>query len=179
MLHTLIGRYVFSRVMFYRKLILNSKLSLLISFVSFCLIYIGLESAVDFLGLPTYIDFGETINVTRGSGRYSYDEDISGVNTDIGIYIMVMSGMFAWRVYHWLKTGKLDGNRSTLSLLSWTYWVVGFSAYIVATTPIWFIDMPGIIQRLLALGLGGGIAWFTFCKYNQARDEIEYGEKNT
>jgi hypothetical protein len=41
-------------------------------------IYIGFDALLKIAEIPTYIDFSETITVTRGSGRYSYEEEIDG-----------------------------------------------------------------------------------------------------
>lgn len=50
------------------------------------------------IGVPTYIDFGETITVTRGGGRYSYEEELDGASTAIGSsinFIAILIGMYA------------------------------------------------------------------------------------
>lgn len=61
---------------------MKEKVAIGASIFSFALIYFGLDTLADFLGVPTYIDFGETVTVTHGSGRYSYEEDIDGESVE-------------------------------------------------------------------------------------------------
>ena len=58
--------------------------------------------------VPTYIDFGETITVTRGSGRYSYDEDISCDYTSVGTAFNFLSIMIATRIGMAFYTKKIN-----------------------------------------------------------------------
>lgn len=146
---------------------MKNKIALAVSIITFGLIYFGLDSIADVLGVPTYIDFGETITVTRGSGRYSYDEDISGESTDVGIFIMIASIMLAWRIYHWVISGNIKGNISKESHYTWLFWIMGMTAYILLTTPIWKIDMPVVLQRIIVLACGAGIAWFFYNKHSE------------
>ena len=139
---------------------MKGKIAVAISIISFGLIYFGMDTIADALGVPTYIDFGETVTVTRGSGRYSYDEDIDGESTDVGMFIFISSIMLAWRVYHWVASGKFDGDISKQSHTTWLFWLTGMATYVVVTTPIWQIDMPGILQRIIVFGCGAGIAYF-------------------
>lgn len=144
---------------------MKEKIAVVISVGAFGLIYFGLDTIADALGASTYIDFGETISVTRGSGLSSYEEDIGGETTDVGIYLMVASIMLSWRVYHWVVSGTIYGNISRESHITWLTWILGMSAYILLTTPIWNIEMPGILHLIIVLGCGAGIAWFAYNKH--------------
>ena len=104
---------------------IRGKISLVVSIIAFGFIYFGFDTAADAIGVPTYIDFDETITVTRGSGRYSYEVDIDGESTDVGIYIMIASIMLAWRIYHWVLTGKVNGEISRESHITWMHWLLG------------------------------------------------------
>ena len=143
-----------------------------ISVISFGLIYLGMEAVTHLLGLPTYIDFGESVTVTRGSGRYSYDEDIEGEYSDIGWFILICSAMLSWRVYHWAISGKIDGGISKEAHTTWFFWLIGIATYIFTTTIIWQIDMPETLQRLLVFGCAGGIAWLAYNKHAEAIEKI-------
>jgi hypothetical protein len=147
---------------------MKAKIAVAISVLAFGIFYFCMDFAADSLGVPTYIDFGETITVTRGSGRYSYDEDIDGTSTDVGVFILIASIMLAWRVYHLVISGKISGNISVESHITWLYWLLGMSAYILVTTPLWQIEMPGFIQRIAVLALGAGVAWFFYKKHDEA-----------
>ena len=151
---------------------MKEKIAVAISIISFALIHFGLDTIADTLGALTYIDFGETVTVTRGSGRYYYDEDIDGESTDVGMFIHIASIMLAWRTYHWVVSGKLNGNISKETHTTWLFWLVGMAAYILITTPIWQIEMPGILQRLIVLACGAGIGWFTYNKHGEAIAKI-------
>lgn len=81
----------------------NNKIKIFLSWT------IGIVSAVIILtkffniilqrfNVPTYIDFGEIITVTRGSGRYSYEEDIGGEYTSVGTAFNFLSIMIATRI---------------------------------------------------------------------------------
>lgn len=139
------------------------------SIVVFGFVYMAFSAITSVLGLPTYLDFGETINVMRGAGRYSYDESISGEITDVGFYIIVMSAMISWRCYHMLLSGKMNGGLSPYSATKWFYFIVGASAYIIITTSSLFIMEPGLVQRVVGLGAGGFAVWLTYQKYINAR----------
>lgn len=152
---------------------MKEKIAVVISIVSFGLIYFGLDTVADTLGVPTYIDFGETVSVTRGSGRYSYDEEIDGESTDVGIFIMIASIMLAWRVYHWVISGKVHGNIKRESHITWLFWLLGMTAYVLVTTPIWKIDMPSMLQRIIVLGCGAGIAWFAYHKHAEVIEKMQ------
>jgi hypothetical protein len=151
---------------------MKEKIAVAISFISFGLIYFGLDTIADTLGVPTYIDFGETVTVTRGSGPGSYDEDINGERTDVGVFIFFASIMLAWRIYHWIVSGKFGGNISKESHTTWLFWLLGMTSYILVTTPIWQIEMPGILQHIIVFGCGAGIAWFGYNKHSEAITKI-------
>jgi hypothetical protein len=159
---------------------IREKISLVVSIIAFGFIYFGFDTAADAIGVPTYIDFGETITVTRGSYRYSYEDDIDGESTDVGIFIMIASIMLAWRIYHWLLTGKINGEISRESHITWIHWLLGMTAYILITTPIWHINMPSFLQRITVLGCGAGIAWLASNMHAKAITRIKSSnnEKN-
>lgn len=157
---------------------MKEKIAVVVSIFAFGLFYFCMDTVADSLGVPTYIDFGETVTVTRGSGRYSYDEEIDGTSTDVGTFILIASIMLAWRVYHWVISGKVNGNISIESHTTWLYWLLGMSTYILITTPLWHIEIPGFIQRIGALALGAGVAWFFYNKHNAAISKIRRENEN-
>lgn len=150
---------------------MRTKLAWGVSVAAFISIYFALDTLADFLGVPTYIDFGETVTVTRGSGRYSYDEEIDGQTTDVGFYILIASAMLAWRVFRSVISGKLLGDLKAEQKVTWSYWFAGLTTYILLTTPIWHIHIPSFLQRLLVLGIGIGVAIFFHKKYRTAMCE--------
>ena len=53
--------------------------------------YLILETVLKRVGAETYVDFGETIWVSRGSGRFRDDYLSDGEGTDLGLAILLMS----------------------------------------------------------------------------------------
>lgn len=147
---------------------MREKFAIGVSILVFVALYFGLDALANILGIPTYIDFGETITVTRGGGRSSYDEEIDGQTTDVGLYILIASAMLAWRAFHWVVSGKPGGNLKREHRITWFHWFTGLTVYVVITTTIWHIDIPAILQRLLVLGVGVGIAVFFYKKHQKA-----------
>lgn len=146
---------------------MRSKIALIGSICAFGTIYAALYSLAHAVGLPTYIDFGETIVVTRGSGPARYDEEISGQTTDVGLYALLASLMLAWRGYHWILSGRLSGNLDREASALWKYWFLGSTAYVLISTPVWNIPIPFGVQRLLVLAIGAGVARFAYVRYGK------------
>lgn len=157
---------------------MKEKIAIVVSIFAFGLFYFCMDTMADSLGVPTYIDFGETVTVTSGSGLYSYDEEIDGISTDVRIYILIAGIMLAWRVYHWVISGKMNGNIPVESRITWLYWLLGMSTYILITTPLWHIEMPGFIQRIAVLALGAGVAWFFHKKHSEAIWKVRSEQEN-
>jgi hypothetical protein len=123
---------------------------------------------VSILGIPTYIDFGETVTVMRGSGWSSYEDEISGVTTDIGFFIIIASGMLAWRVYHWVISGEISGDLPIESRITWRYWLAGLFSYVLISTPLLYMEIHGFLQRIIALSMAIGVARFFYLKHAEA-----------
>lgn len=152
---------------------MKTKIALTMSIISFVLIHTGLNAAADFFEIPTYINYGETITVIRGSGRYSYDEEIDGEKTEAGVFIVIASIMLAWRVYHWFLSGRILGSIPKKSHITWSFWMLGITSYILITTPIWAVDIPGIAKRIAALSCGIIIAALCHHRHNIAQTNIK------
>lgn len=90
-------------------------------------VYIGFDNVLKFADIPTYIDFGETITVTRGSGKMSYEEDIDGQSTTAGIAIVILSIMIGSRmgmaIFYKNISGGLDHN-GRIEFNAWLYGIM-------------------------------------------------------
>lgn len=139
---------------------MREKMAMPLSIASFFGFFYLVGLIASALGLPVYIDYGETISVTRGSGRYSYDEDVDGAMTDIGLYQIAISAMLAWRIYHIIRGGSLSGGLSVESRRSWTMWVMGFTSYVVFTGVLSFLHLPDFLFRCLSLAALAGVFFF-------------------
>ncbi len=157
---------------------MRQKIAIGISIAACISLYIGMNVLAKALEFPTYIDFGETTTVTRGSGRYSYDEEIDGETTDVGFYILIVSVMLAWRIYHWVLSGKPGGNLPLGQRITWRYWFLGLTAFVVLTTPIWESAVPDALEGVLVLAIGAGIAWFSHKKCQESLSKVR-NEKGT
>lgn len=136
---------------------MREKISWAFGVISFFVIYFSLDALASKLGFPTYIDYGDEVLVTRGSGLTSYDEEVTGAATDIGVFILFLSGMLCWRIFHFVLSGKLSGNLPLEQRVLWLYWLVGTTAYIVTSTPIWSWNIPVLLQRAISLLIAGFI----------------------
>ncbi len=74
------------------------------SIVAFIVLFYILNELADFLGAVTYIGMGEESLLT------SWGDETSGSITLVGYFVIVINGMLAWRVYHWVLSGKLQGD---------------------------------------------------------------------
>ncbi|MGV6475345.1 hypothetical protein [Azotobacter vinelandii] len=141
---------------------MRSKISIMVSVIAAIGIYLGLNFVAEEIGIPTYIDYGGPVTITHGSGRYSYDDEVTGGSTDFGFYIMILSVMLAWRLYH-LVDFRLGGEPlRDESKASWFQWLAGFTAYISITTPIWFLEFPSFVVRIASLVVAAAIAFLFY-----------------
>lgn len=148
---------------------MRKKIAIGISTLFFSLMYFGLSEVAGFLGEPIYIDFGERITVSR----QFYEIETSGLTTDIGLFIFIISIMFSWRLYHWAVSGKIYGNISIESHITWLFWLLGLSFYILIVTLIRQIEMYYILERIIIFSCIVGIAWFTRNKYYEVIEKIK------
>lgn len=139
------------------------------SILCFLTVYFGFGEIAKFLGVDTYIDFGETIVVNRGI----YDEEIEGETTDVGMYVLFAALMLSVRLYLWLKLGSIDGGLSVKARKLWSYWFLGASLYIIITTPIWDLDIPHFLKWICVLAVAFGIALYFFTRYTRRIEGAE------
>jgi hypothetical protein len=99
-------------------------------------IYLGFDAILKIAEIPTYIDFGETITVTRGSGRYSYEEEIDGTSTTAGILIMIFSLMIASRIGMAILYKSISGGLNEKSHVEFNAWFLGLSLMLVCACVI-------------------------------------------
>lgn len=89
------------------------------------------------LHLPTWIDYDEPITVSRGSGRYSYEEEESGESTALGYWVLIVSIMFGTRAAMVVREGRLDGGLNENQRLQFWIWFAGLTVYMVLSTALW------------------------------------------
>jgi len=112
--------------------------------------------------VPTYIDFGEIITVRRGSGPYSYEEDISGEYTAVGIAFNFLSIMIAARIGMAFYAKNINGNVSKAGNIDFMAYFFGLLIYGILATIFFIIlnrNYPGLLN-FLELALAGIIFYF-------------------
>jgi len=140
----------------------NKIASIVSIFVYLCLVF-GSYFLADVIGLTVFINYEDTV-VT--SHRY-WEEESDGHYTDLGWFIHIVSGMLAWRVYHWFVSGRLNGNISKKSRRSWLIWITGMSIYIFSSTLLSFVVLNNSLLSILQLSCAVIIFWFGW-KYNKS-----------
>lgn len=82
------------------------------------LVWIGTEALAS-LGVPTWIDFGETVTVQRGSGPTGYEEEIDGESTTPGTILAALAIMIAARIGIWIyRQAQRRSERPTRTTVS-------------------------------------------------------------
>jgi hypothetical protein len=104
----------------------NTLLAWIAGISAFIAIKTGIDVVANSAGIVTYIDFGETITVTMGSGPASYDEEISGASTTFGFSTMIIAGMIACRIGAAINSGRIDGGLSAKDKIDFIAWLAGF-----------------------------------------------------
>tara|TARA_B110000027_G_C15960689_1_gene229776 strand:+ start:130 stop:600 length:471 start_codon:yes stop_codon:yes gene_type:complete len=142
----------------------------------FLLTLILTDLLAKFIGFTTYIDYGETITVTRN--RY-YDEEVSGHTTSIGIFFMFLSYAIAIRGGMAVNSGKINGNISKkgnfqLLIIGCALLLYGLVGHLI----FFIFDLSGFLANLTDLGLGIGIAYLCY-NYYQKRAEGFDNKKKT
>jgi hypothetical protein len=158
---------------------MRTKIAFVVSISALVSLYIGMQMLAKHLGLATYEDFGEAVTISRGGGRYSYDDEVEGATTDLGYYILIISAMLAWRIFHWVLSGKINGNLRVDQKLLWSSWFWGMSTFIVLSTPIWQIEMTGFLQRILVMAIGFCVLMYFYHRYTKAlhRERLKKSER--
>lgn len=118
------------------------------------------------IGVTAYVDFGETHTITYGSGRYSYEDEVSGAFTAAGYAINFLTLMFAVRIGMAIYHKNINGGISPKGNIDFLVWAAGIALYGVVGSIIYAVfqdtdsDFLHITGNLLELSLIGGIFYF-------------------
>ncbi len=116
---------------------MKSYFSFALGILTFMGCYLILETFLKLVGAETYVDFGETIWVSRGSGRFRDDYLSDGEGTDLGLAILLMSLFAAVRSYHVCLSGKISGDFKPENLIQWNCWMLGLGSFVLLTAPLY------------------------------------------
>jgi len=137
-------------------------LSWLVGIATLVASYGLLSLAGNQIGVTTFVDFGEFVTVTRGSGRYAYDEDISGSTTAFGWSVLLISLTWSIMLGRVIARGHLpdrDSDEARFFFGATTFAVVyGFFGVLMWLTFGNDTDLPGLVFGLMDL-LGAIIAF--------------------
>ena len=127
-----------------------------IATASVLLLHFGIKTLAQSLGLPLAWSDDEGVLVLGGGGRFAYEEEAFGVRTDFGLYALVVSLMFGWRVFHWVMAGSWSGYLNVKSRAAWLVCLIGLTAYVVGLALYVFLDLPerglGLARLILVAG---------------------------
>ena len=126
---------------------------------------VGLTAAGEALGVPSSIDLDEPTTVTQGGGRYSYDEEVTSLQTSYGY----ASGAFAVVIALWASQaayhGKLGAGFSRKGWYSYSAWVIALVVLMVLSllTHLAFRHFHGAIayyaRMMVELASLAGVGW--------------------
>ena len=146
-------------------------LSVLIFFVC----YLILETFLKMVGAETYIDFGETIWVSRGSGRFRDDYLSDGEGTDLGLAILLLSLFVAVRGYHICLSGKWSGDFKPASLIQWNCWALGLGCFVLLTAPL-YQPLEDPLYGVYKIAIGFACARFFYLRCEKEITELKRWE---
>ena len=129
---------------------------------------IGLIILSEKLGFAFHIDYGETIIIDHGL----YDEEKDGDISNVGLYILIISSMLGWRLYHWLISGKIFGHLRYAQMIGWKYWFIGLTIVTVLTEIIYnMFDLHHLILKFGTLAIYILTGWLLFTRYSDKIDK--------
>ena len=137
---------------------MGNKIAVVVAVITFFAIKMSLDAAGSALGIANYIDFGASVTVDRGL----YDEEVNGATTDFGMFGFVAATMIAWRVYHCIRAGKLDGNLTKVQGQTWLVWFVGAAIYTALSVAVNRLGLPHPLPLIVKLGIAG--ATYYLCR---------------
>lgn len=145
---------------------MKTALAWIVGIVVAAVIVNGLTLVASALGIPTWIDFGETVFFRVGSGPFSYDDEADGAFTAYGLAMMIAAVILGVRAGMAVRAGRLDGGLSIKQEIGCRAWLYGLAVYGAIGAALWlgFGDTAqggGIIR---ALEFGAAVATFWFFK---------------
>jgi len=125
-----------------------------------------------------WIDFGETVTVTRGSGPTAYDEEIDGESTTPATVLYALALMIAARIGMWIYNGKPNGGMSAQGELQFRAWLFGLTSFGAVSTALEIAVSDPLVHNLLEIAVAAAVAWCCY-KWYEARKEAQESAKHT
>ena len=146
---------------------MSEKLAGIFSMIMVVGMIVGLIILSEKLGFTFDIDYGETITIDHGI----YDEEKSGAISNVGWYILIISSMLGWRLYHWLISGKMSGNLEYRSRLTWKYVFIGLTIVTILTETMYMFNLHHLILKFSSLAILIVTGWLLFISYGDKLDK--------
>lgn len=144
---------------------MRSFVAWVLGIIVFIAVGVGFSFVGEQLGVPSSIDLDEPTTVTRGSGRYSYDEEVTSFQTSYGY----ASGAFAIAIGLWAGQAafhkKLRAGFTKEGWFSFSAWLIALGALMVISVLIdlAFAKFHGAlayyIRMFLELSAIGSVGW--------------------
>ena len=126
---------------------------------------VGLTFVGEMLGVPSSIDLDEPTTITHGGGRYSYDEEVTSLQTSYGY----ASGAFAIVIGLWAGQAafhqRLSAGFTKEGWFSFSAWIIALTALMTISILIHlaFSKTHGALAYYVRMTLEilaiGGIGW--------------------
>jgi len=146
---------------------MNKKLAGILSVIATFAMIAGLIILSEKLDFPFYIEYGETIIIEHTL----YDEEKDGSVSNVGWYILIISLMLGWRLYHWFISGKMSGNLEYRSRLTWKYVFIGLTIVTILTETMYIFNLHHLILKFGSLAILIVTGWLLFISYSDKLDK--------
>jgi len=146
---------------------MNKKLAGILSWIATFTMIAGLIILSEKLGFAFDIDYRETIIIDHGL----YDEEKDDGISNVGWYVLIISSMLGWRLYHWLISGKTSGNLEYRSRLTWKYVFIGLTIVTILTETMYMFNLHHLILKFGSLAILIVTGWLLFISYSDKLDK--------
>ena len=129
---------------------------------------VGLSFLGEAIGVPSFIDLDGPTTITHGSGRYSYDEEVSSLQTSYGY----ASGGFAFVVALWIGQafyhGKAAAGFTKRGWYSFAAWLLALAFLMVISALIHLAfrtfhgTLASYVRMFLELVAVAGVGWASY-----------------
>lgn len=144
---------------------MRTAIAWVIGFITALLVGVGLTFIGDVLGVSTSIDLDGPITMTSGSGRYSYDEEVTSLMTMYGY----TSATFAFLTGLWIGkatyTRHWNAGFTQKGCYSFFAWLIALATLMIVSVLVHLAFRPftgvvaSYIRTCIELGAVFGIGW--------------------
>lgn len=107
---------------------LRSMAAWVMGFIVWIVVGVILSLGGDMLGVPSSIHLSDATTITHGGGRYSYDEEVSSLQTFFGQIVMVFSLVVALWAGRAIDSHSIGAGFTDIGRLSFFAWLIAMTA---------------------------------------------------